>query len=266
MSHALHGDDVLFLRGRHGRLECAWLGPAPGEAPSLVFLHDGLGSLGLWRDFPARLAERLGCGALVFGRAGHGGSQPAPLPRGTAFMHEEARLELPPLLEQLDLREHALVGHSDGGSIALLHAALAPRPGLRAVVTLAAHVFCEPLTRDSIAAARAEFEAGPLRRRLERHHGPNTEALFQGWSGAWLAPEFERWDLRPELGAVRVPVLALQGADDEYGTARQLDGIAGSVGGPVHTELLPGCGHTPHRDRPDAVLARLETFLRPLLF
>ncbi len=267
---SVNGGDHLagqsgFRPGRHGRLECAWLGPPPKAAPTLVFLHDGLGSLGLWRDFPDRLARALACGAFVFSRAGHGRSQPPPLPRGTAFMHDEARLELAPLLAGLGLRVHALVGHSDGGSIALLNAALAPAPGLRGVVTLAAHAFCEPLTQASIAAARVEFDAGGLRARLERHHGHNAEACFRGWSEAWLAPGFAAWDIRPQLRDVRVPVLALQGEDDEYGTVDQLAAIARAVGQGARTELLPGCGHSPHRDRPDAVIALVSGFLRPLL-
>ena len=218
-----------FRPGRHGRLECAWLGPPPDAAPTLVFLHDGLGSVGLWRDFPAALCAALGCGGLVYSRLGHGGSDTGALTRPASFMHDEARGPLPWLLERFQVGPHALVGHSDGGSIALLNAALAPAPGLRAVVTLAAHAFCEPLTQASIAAARNEFDAGPLRARLERHHGANAEACFRGWRRAWLAPGFAAWDIRPQLREVRVPVLALQGERDEYGTIDQLEAIAQGV-------------------------------------
>lgn len=253
------------VRSPLGELECRWLGPLPDAAPTLVFLHDGLGSVGLWRDFPAALCAALDCGGLVYSRLGHGGSGACPPARPSSFMHDEALGPLPWLLERFQVRRHALVGHSDGGSIALLNAALAPAPGLRAVVTLAAHAFCEPLTQASIAAARVEFDAGPLRARLERHHGHNAEACFRGWSEAWLAPGFAAWDIRPQLRDVRVPVLALQGEDDEYGTVGQLAAIAQAVGQGARTELLPGCGHSPHRDRPDAVIALVSGFLGPLL-
>lgn len=248
-----------------GRLECLWIGPPPGAAPTLVFLHDGLGSAALWRGFPAAVCTALACGGLVYSRLAHGGSDAGLRPRPSSFMHDEARGALPWLLEHFQIGPHALVGHSDGGSIALLNASLAARAGLRAVVTLAAHVFCEPLTRDSIAAARREFEAGPLRARLERYHGANTAACFLGWSEAWLAPDFVNWDIRPLLPGVGVPVLALQGQDDEYGTLDQLTAIARSAGAGARTELLPGCGHSPQRDRPREVVALVAGFLRPLL-
>ena len=256
---------IQLVSSPFGRLEFGWIGPPPDAAPTLVFLHDGLGSVGLWRDFPAALCAATACGGLVYSRLGHGGSDTCAPARPASFMHDEAVGPLPWLLERFQVGLHALLGHSDGGSIALLNAALAPAAGLRAVATLAAHAFCEPLTQASIAAARDEFDAGPLRARLERHHGANAEGCFRGWSEAWLGPGFESWDIRPQLRQLRVPVLALQGADDEYGTLEQLDSIARSAGHAVRTELLPGCGHSPHRDRPEAVIALVTDFLRPLL-
>lgn len=246
-----------------GGIEYLWWGPQPGAAPTLVFLHEGLGSAGLWRDFPETLAAATGCGALAYSRLGYGGSDPCPLPRPLTFMHEEALQGLPAVLDALGVRDCVLVGHSDGGSIALIHAGGAPVARLRGVVTEAAHVFCEPLSVRSIQAARERFLHGDLRVRLEKHHGANTDCAFWGWNDAWLHPEFVHWNIEEYLPAIRVPVLAIQGANDAYGTPAQLEAIARGTG--ARTLMLPGCAHAPHRDQPQRTLEAMRDFVREVL-
>ncbi len=245
-----------------GSLDAAWLGAAPSQAPSWVLLHDGLGSLGLWREFPRALGRATGWGVLVYSRLGHGRSDPCRLPRPTTFMHDEATGVLPLVLRAWGVERHVLLGHSDGGSIALIHAAVTPQPGLLGVATEAAHVFCEDATVSAIDRATKEFDAGDLRSRLARHHGANVDVCFRGWAEAWLHPDFRAWDLRALLPRVGVPVLALQGAADDYGTPAQLSAIGCLTG--AETVLMPACGHTPHRDRPQEVLDALARFARSL--
>jgi pimeloyl-ACP methyl ester carboxylesterase len=256
---------VPFLTAAGRRLECAWHGPDADAAPTLVFLHEGLGCVSLWRDFPARLAEATGWGALVYSRAGYGASDPVPLPRPLTFMQEEGRDVLPRVLDAAGVREAVLFGHSDGASIALVHAGSSGGPRVRGLVLEAPHVFCEELSVRSIAAAGEAYRAGALRRRLERHHGANVDCAFRGWHDAWLDPRFREWSIAEFLPHVRVPVLQVQGEDDEYGTARQLDAVAAGCAGPVRTLRLAGCGHAPHRDRPEDVLAAAGAFLRDLM-
>jgi pimeloyl-ACP methyl ester carboxylesterase len=249
----------LIAGGR--RLEFAWHGPAPEDAPTLVFLHDGLGCVALWRDFPTRLASALGCGALVFSRAGYGLSDPAPLPRPLRFMHDEGQDGLGEVLDAAGVREAVLVGHSDGGSIALVHAASAGGPRVRALALEAPHVFCEELTVRSIAAAAEEYRRGDLRERLARYHGANVDVAFLGWSGAWLDPAFRQWTIEAFLPRVAVPVLVIQGEGDEYGTLRQVEAIERQSGGTVQSVVLADCGHTPHRDQAERTLGAIARFL-----
>lgn len=250
--------DVAVL-GR--RLEYRQTPPPTPDAPTIVFVHEGLGSLDGWRDFPDRLGAAAGCGLLAYSRWGHGRSERRPPPWPATFMHDEAEHALPALLETCGLGPVILYGHSDGGSIALLFAARFPSLA-RAVITEAAHVMVEDATTAGIVAARRQFDAGPLAARLARQHGANAATLFEAWSGAWLSPEFAAWDLRPDLSAVRCPVLAFQGLADQYGTPAQVRAIAGGVAGLVETWLIDGCGHAPHREAPDAVLDRVATFIR----
>jgi pimeloyl-ACP methyl ester carboxylesterase len=246
------------------RLEHRWHGPPPDRAPTLVFLHEGLGSASLWRDFPARLAEACGCGALVYSRAGYGGSDPVPLPRPLDFMHREAAV-LGRLLDALALRRVILVGHSDGASIALIHAGTDVHPAVRALVLEAPHVFTEPHGLASIAAIRERYRSGDLRERLRRHHGDNTETAFRGWNDVWLDPDFERWNIEDCLPAIRAPMLLVQGRDDEYGTWRQIDAIRAGAGGPVEVFAVERCGHSPHAERPQLVLPAMARFIRSVL-
>ncbi len=239
-------------------LRIAPMGTCSG-AP-LVFLHEGLGSIAQWRDVPAALAVATGRLALVFERLGHGRSDPLIGPRPADYLEREAREVLPVVLDQAGIERAVLIGHSDGGSIALLFAAW-HGARVQLVVTEAAHVFVEEETIRGIRAADAAFRAGDLSRRLRRYHGSGLEAMFGGWADIWLAPSRRGWNIEAELARVRAPVLAIQGADDPYGTPRQLASIAAGVCGPVETWLVQDCAHTPHVEARASVLARISGFV-----
>jgi pimeloyl-ACP methyl ester carboxylesterase len=245
------------------RLEVAWTGPSPAAAPTLVFLHEGLGCVALWRDFPARLAAATGCGALVYSRWGYGASDPVTLPRPLSYMHDEARDSLPEVLERLGVTQAVLVGHSDGASIALLHAASRTAPRVRGLVLLAPHVFCEDLSVRSIAAAAEAYRSGGLRARLAKYHA-DVDGAFWGWNGAWLDPGFRAWNIEDVLPRVQVPALVVQGANDEYGTLAQVDAIERGVRGQVQRLVLENCGHSPQRDQPEQTLAAAAEFIRSI--
>jgi pimeloyl-ACP methyl ester carboxylesterase len=233
--------------------------PGDGARRALVLLHEGLGSAGLWRGFPDALHEATARRVIAFSRFGHGRSQPPRAPRTPAFFHEEALDVLPALLEQIDAPEPILVGHSDGGSIALVHASAYPVAGL---VLLAPHVVVEDITVDAIDETRVQFEEGRLRERMARHHD-DPDAAFRGWCDVWLDPAFRDWSLEAEAAAVTAPALLIQGADDPYGTLDQLDRIQARVRGPVVRLVVPG-GHSPHFDQPEAVVGAIADFVAPL--
>jgi pimeloyl-ACP methyl ester carboxylesterase len=249
-----------FLNAGGRRLEYRWIGPPPEEAPTLVFLHEGLGSVSLWRDFPDRLADETGCGALVYSRAGYGKSDPAPLPRPVRFMHDEAEV-LAEVLERMRVREPILVGHSDGASIALIHAGSRPARGLRGLILEAPHVFTEPHGLASIAKIGDLYKTTDLRDRLSRHHGANVDVAFRGWNDVWLHPDFRAWNIEEFLPAIQVPILILQGEDDEYGTWKQVEAIQRQAGGPVEAIALADCGHSPHREQPERALRAMVEFV-----
>lgn len=233
----------------------------PGDAakPYLVFLHEGLGSVSLWRDFPDKLARRTGHRALVYSRFGYGQSAPLSGPREPTFMHDEALDVLPRLLAGLHIEKPILIGHSDGASIALIHAA-EQRHAIPAVVLMAPHVFVEPVTVVSIAKAADTYETTDLRARLARHHA-HVDDAFHGWSRIWLSPRFRTWSLGTEVQRLACPTLLIMGTDDEYGTLAQLDAITDAAPGSVHKVVLANCGHAPHRDQPEAVLDAVAGFL-----
>jgi len=245
------------------RLEYRWIGPRGDEAPTLVFLHEGLGSASLWRDFPDRLAAATGLGALVYSRAGYGHSDPADLPRPVRFMHDEAAV-LVEVLEGTGTRAPVLVGHSDGASIALIYAGSDAGPRPRALVLEAPHVFTEPHGLASIAAIREQYRTTKLRERLARHHR-HVDVAFRGWNDVWLDPEFRAWNIEAYLPRITAPMLVVQGEDDEYGTWAQIEAIQRGAAGPVEVLSVPGCGHSPHREQPDLVLDAMARFLSVVL-
>jgi pimeloyl-ACP methyl ester carboxylesterase len=226
--------------------------------PVLVFLHEGLGSVALWRDFPRRVCEATGCAGIVYDRLGYGQSTPLRRERSIHYLHEYALHELPAVLDQhLAGRPHIVVGHSDGGSIALIHAAGQPA-GLRGVVTLAAHVIVEDVTLVGIRAARIAYDEGKLRA-LERYHGAKTDQIFKAWADTWLRPAFAHWDIRYLLPSIACPVLALQGSADQYGTVAQLDAIAAGVPH-AQVRMLEGRGHAPHAETPEVLAGLIAAF------
>jgi pimeloyl-ACP methyl ester carboxylesterase len=233
----------------------------PGRSPTLVFLHEGLGCVARWRDFPRAVAAATGCAAFVYSRRGYGGSEPAPPPWPLTFMHDEARRVLPAVLAEEGIADAVLVGHSDGASIALVYAGEIGR-AVRGVVAMAPHVIVEDVTVRAIAALRVAYAdpATEVRSRLARHHA-DVDGTFLGWAGAWLDPEFRRWDLRGSLPGVKVPVLVIQGDADEYGTLAQVDAVCGCVGGRAERVILPGCGHVPQKDREEETLAAIVRFV-----
>jgi pimeloyl-ACP methyl ester carboxylesterase len=237
-----------------------------GEAakPTLVFLHEGLGSIGQWRDFPAKVVAATGCRALVYDRYGYGKSDVlAEKQRTVRFMHDEALNALPDLLKALDIVNPLLVGHSDGASIALIHAG-AKQP-VRGVVAMAPHVFIEPVCLDSIRKAAEAFESTDLKDRLGRYHR-DARKTFYGWADVWLDRGFVSWDIRDDyLPAITAPVLAIQGYDDIYGTMRQLDDIARQVKGPCELLKLDNCGHAPFREQPQMTLDAVARFVKGLI-
>lgn len=255
------GNAMTLVEIRGKRLEIQRF---PGERTTeLIFLHEGLGSAATWRDFPRDLAAATGCPALVYSRFGYGRSDPAVLPRSTRFMHDEAFDVLPALLEALGIADAILIGHSDGGSIALLYAGAVGR-GVRGLVLEAPHVFVEDVCVASITALREGYAGSELAEKLARRHA-DADATFHGWTDVWLRPEFRDWSIAEYLSGVRVPVLVIQGEADEYGTVAQVDAVGSGVSGPSARLLLPGVGHSPHRDRPDEVLGAMAAFILKLV-
>lgn len=254
----------MFITLNDQKLEYAWIGPPPDKAPTIVFLHEGLGCIDIWQDFPAKVAEATGCGALIYSRTGYGNSDPKALPWPTSFMHDEALVVLPELLNCLDIRDAVLFGHSDGGSIALINAGSDKNERVRGLVLEAPHVFVEDISIEGIEAAKVEYEQGRLKSSLARYHGENVETAFRGWNDTWLSPEFRSWNIEEYLSRITVPVLVVQGVDDEYGTLAQVEAIKKGVSGPIETLILEECGHDPHRDQPDKVLERTAKFIQLL--
>lgn len=250
-----------FVADGH-RLEYVWSGPPPEKSPTLVFLHEGLGSVSTWRDFPARVAQATGCGALVYSRAGYGNSDPITRPRPTNFMHREALSTLPAVLDSAGVRDAIFVGHSDGGSIALIYAGGVSDSRLRGLILEAPHVFVEDLSVESIRLATEQYESGQLKEALMRHHGRNVECAFRGWSEVWLDPLFRKWNIEEYLPGITVPVLLIQGEQDEYGTLLQVEAIKKGCKGTVETLILQHCGHSPHRDQPERTFEAVTSFVR----
>jgi pimeloyl-ACP methyl ester carboxylesterase len=247
------------------KIEAVWHGPAPDRAPTLVLLHEGLGCVAMWRDFPEKLAQRTGCGVLVYSRPGYGKSDPVPLPRPLTYMHDEAFEVLPAVLDQAKIQKCILVGHSDGASIAAIYAGGRQDFRVRGLVLMAPHFFCEDISVRSIADAKEAYEKTDLRERLARYHGDNVDVAFWGWNRAWLDPDFRNWDITEFLPTVRVPMLVIQGRDDQYGTAAQIETAQNETFCPVEVLYLDRCRHAPQFDQPDATLEAIAEFAQRLL-
>jgi pimeloyl-ACP methyl ester carboxylesterase len=252
------------VAGGH-RLEMQWVRPrqpAGAHRPVLVFLHEGLGSVALWKDFPRRVVEATGCSALVYSRYGYGQSEPLAAPHAVDYMHREALQVLPDLLGKLAISEPILIGHSDGASIALIHAGAAQWP-VRGLVAMAPHVFVEDITIESIAQARVAFDTSDMPRKLGRYHA-DVNSAFRGWNDIWLHPAFRAWNIEESLPGIACPILLIQGQDDRYGSMAQIEAIERQVRGPVRTLRLPGCGHSPYVDQPEQTLQGIATFVEEL--
>ena len=252
-------------RARAVQIEHRWIGARDASRPLIVFLHEGLGSLSLWKDFPQALCEAAGCRGLVYSRPGYGHSTPRAAEEawGVDFLHRQAHEVLPALLSALGVDTDAhppwLFGHSDGGSIALLYAAAHPAR-VSGLVVLAPHIMVEALAVTSIAKARQAYLETDLRERLAKHH-QDPDSAFWGWNDIWLHPPFKQWSIEQEIETIRCPLLAVQGVDDEYATLAQIRGIASRV---PQAELLelPDCGHAPHRDQADLLIAHIKAFFQ----
>lgn len=242
------------------RMEYQWIGTAESDAPVIVFLHEGLGSLALWKDYPEKFCTENGFKGLLFSRYGYGQSTPRPQQERwpVSFMHAQAYEVLPVLFAQLGLNKPWLFGHSDGGSIALLYAARFP-DAVSGIVVAAPHILVEDVTVKSIEDARTTYQTTELRARLGRYHA-DPDSAFWGWNDIWLNPAFRAWNIEGELDRITCPVLAVQGEDDEYGTLEQIYGIKRTL---PHTQLLvlPQCGHSPHRDQPEALTREVAQFI-----
>ena len=251
-----------FLDIASHRIEYARIEAGGDRRPKLVFLHEGLGSIAMWRDFPELVTRATRCDAIVYSRYGYGNSDPLTEPRAVRYMHDEAEIALPQLLARLAIDRPILIGHSDGASIALIRAGGAVS-SVRGVVTLAAHVLVEDISVSSIAAAKTAYETTDLRARLARYHA-DVDSAFWGWNRIWLDPAFRDWNIEGYLPRICCPLLAIQGVDDEYGTLEQMRRI-GTGARDAELVVLGACRHSPHRDRPEAVLAAIAGFVRPLV-
>jgi len=243
------------------QLEYFWVPATRDDAPTIVFLHEGLGSAAMWRDFPERVARATDCRALVYSRFGYGSSDPLTAPRDVRFMHEEGLKALPELLDRLGIDQPILFGHSDGASISLIHAGGSNRP-VKGLILMAPHVLVEDVTIENIVAAKRVYETTDMSSRLARYHS-NVESAFRGWNDVWLDPAFRRWNIEEYVPRIRCPILAIQGEDDEYGTMDQIDRIARAAKD-VTQLRLSDCRHSPHRDQPDAVIAAAKEFIARL--
>lgn len=241
-------------------LECAQWGPPPDQAPTFVLLHEGLGCVALWRDFPQRLVAETGFGVFAYSRAGYGGSDSVSLPRPLDYMPIEARTVLPKLLDVIGFRRGVLLGHSDGASIAACYAASIPDQRVRGLCLMAPHFFTEEKGLKAIAEAKVAYESGDLRARLAKYHS-DVDVAFKGWNDAWLDPDFKDMDIADSIDHWRIPVLAIQGTEDQYGTLAQIQEIEERIYSPLETAILDRCRHSPQVDQPEATLKAVRDFV-----
>jgi pimeloyl-ACP methyl ester carboxylesterase len=256
--------DEGFLDLAPLRLEYRMIGPRPDAAPTIVMLHEGLGSIGLWGSFADDIAAATGAGVFVYSRAGYGKSSPGKMPRTTAFLNEEACEVLPRVLDAIGFRRGLLLGHSDGASIAAIYAGSIQDHRVRGLVLIAPHFFTEEKGLAEIRRAGKSFATGALRERLAPWH-TDVECAFRSWNEPWLHPDFEAWDITEALGYIRVPILVVQGEDDQYGTLRQVEIVNEQCYCPVETAIFPGVRHVPQREAPELTLSTISSFVNRLL-
>ncbi len=251
--------EFAVVRGR--RIEYRRFAGTKPHAPTIVFLHEGLGSVSMWGNFPSRVAHATGCEVVAYSRYGYGQSDPRLSAFSVDYMHHEALEVLPEFLERLEISHPVLLGHSNGASIAIIYAGA--RGALKGLILEAPHVLVEDVCVRAIAAVKATFETTDLPRKLGRHHA-DSEHAFRGWNDIWLHPDFRKWNIEEYLPRIACPVLAIQGRDDEYGTMAHVEAIKRQI--PASVEVLPldRCGHSPHRDQPEAVLHAVKRFVAGL--
>ena len=253
--------DSGFLQIDEHNLEYRMIGPEPDAAPTIVMLHEGLGCVGLWGDFPDKVQKVTGCGVFVYSRAGYGPSSPVTLPRPLTYMHDEARDVLPKLLDEIGFERGLLFGHSDGASIAAIYAGTHQDHRVGGLILMAPHFFTEDMGIAAIVEARKAYENTDLKSKLGRWH-KDPDNAFKGWNGAWLDPGFRQWDITEQLAYIRVPILIVQGEDDQYGTVRQIEVAERECYCPVEVALLPGAKHSPQREATEATLKAVAEFAR----
>jgi pimeloyl-ACP methyl ester carboxylesterase len=254
-----------FLKIGTSDLEYRCVGPAPSEAPTLVMLHEGLGSVGLWGDFPDKLAAATGAGVFVYSRSGYGASTPVRLPRPLTYMHIEALEVLPELLDMIGFRRGLLIGHSDGASIATIYAGGIQDHRVRGLSLIAPHFIVEDFSVTSIEGIKRDYEGGKLKEKLARWHR-DVDNAFYGWNGAWLDPQFREWDITEYLSYIRVPVQIVQGAQDQYGTLRQIEVAEAECYCPLDVAMIEGAAHSPHREATAATLDTIADFVNRILW
>jgi pimeloyl-ACP methyl ester carboxylesterase len=253
-----------FLTVGAADLEYRMIGPLAADAPTIVMLHEGLGSAALWGDFPEQLQAATGAGVLVYSRAGYGASSPVQLPRPLDYMHVEALEVLPKLLDEIGFRRGLLLGHSDGASIATIYAGAHQDHRVQGLALIAPHFIVEDVSVASIAEIKTAYEKGGLKAKLARWHN-DVDNAFHGWNDAWLDPNFRAWDISDYLSYIRVPIAVLQGADDQYGTIRQVEIAQEECYCPVEVTIFNKAGHSPHREAPEATLNAISEFASAVL-
>jgi pimeloyl-ACP methyl ester carboxylesterase len=244
-------------------LECASWGASPDKAPTIVLLHEGLGCVAMWKDFPQKLALKTGFGVFAYSRAGYGGSDPATLPRPIDYMPLEAKNTLPKVLDQIGFQRGILLGHSDGATIAACYGASVSDQRIRGLILMAPHFFTEEMGLSAIAKAKAAYDAGDLKNRLAKYH-KNVDIAFRGWNDVWLDPKFKDMNVADCIDHWRIPVLAIQGQEDQYGTLAQIDEIEARIYSPLDVAILEQCGHAPHFEQPQKTLKVIVDFTATL--
>ena len=257
-------DESGFLTLDDRRIEYRMIGPWPHVASTIVMLHEGLGCVGLWNDFPDRLQAATGCGVFVYSRFGYGQSSPVTLPRPLDYMNDEANVVLPALLDRIGFQRGVLLGHSDGASISAIYAGSHQDHRINGIVLIAPHFFTEDVSIASIAEAKKAYDTTDLRAKLSKWHA-HVDCAFRGWNDAWLDPDFRKWDITDRLAYIRVPILIVQGEDDQYGTVKQIEVAKQECYCPVETALIKGAKHTPQREAPEVTLKTISDFVAHVL-